>query len=612
MIRLYTALLILGATVPVLAESPLRDTSPAKRPHLKSIYTTVHDLSQFVKGDRRGIVLVFLGTNCPVARQYLPRLKELHSEFRPQGIQFLGIYSDVGVNAMSMASHAHDEDIPFVVLQDVDHRLADILEASTTPEVVVLDQKLEKKYQGAIDNQYSRHGQRAAATENYLRDALRSLVKDEPVQQSFVAASGCPLEHRAPKRPVRSLTFYKDVAPLIQKNCQPCHRSQGVAPFELRTYDDVAYNAEKIREVVTDRRMPPWHGYLNPEFGTLLNDKRLSEDDIAALVDWIDAGAPEGNKSEAPPPVKWLKPDEWEIGKPDYMYRLPQPFKVPKSGTLEYQFFRVRMDLAEDRWFRAVEIKPGNPEVVHHISLHLAPSQSDKKYGGLAAMVQLYGLNGERANVINDFVPGDTYNAKVYPSDQAVLIPQHHDLIFEVHYTPNNRAATTDQSMVGFRWASSPPQQQVHTMVFRVPIGGFRIPPYDPHFRMEDTYYFQHDIEIDAIRPHFHIRGKSYRLELIKRDPDTDEIQERQTILSVPIFDQAWQRTYELARPLPLPAGTELLATAHYDNSPINPKNPDPSAEVHWGQQTLTDEMFSTRFKYRLVSPPEGERARPH
>jgi hypothetical protein len=316
-------------------------------------------------------------------------------------------------------------------------------------------------------------------------------------------------------------------------------------------------------------------------------------------VAWIDGGAAEGNAADAPPPRRWPAPDAWAIGKPDFVYRMPQPFHVPKSGTLEYQFFRVRLNLDEDRWFRGVEIKPGNPEVVHHITLHVAPSTKPQRNEGLAMMAQLYGINGESAHLINDFLPGDTYNAKIYPADQAVLIPKHSDLIFELHYTPNGRA-TSDQSMVAFQWAEKPPKDPVLTSVFRKPVGGFRIPPHEGHFRIEDTYHFEHDIEIDAIRPHFHLRGKSYRLEMVERDPKTDEILKRQTILTVPIFDQAWQRTYELATPLRLPAGTELVATGHYDNSRLNPNNPDPSAVVMWGQQT-TDEMFSTRFKYRIL-----------
>jgi hypothetical protein len=606
--RSLVLLLFLVWAAPLAADSPLNSTEAAKRPRLKTIYSTTQTLDHFVSQSTRGVVLIFLGTECPVARQYLPRLKELHGDYKSRGVQFLGIYSDTGVNVFRMATHAHDVDIPFPVLQDVDHRLADLLEVECTPEVVVLDLKLEKKYQGAIDNQYARHGQRATATEHYLQDALVALVKDEAVSRRYVPASGCPIERTAPKRTTQSLTFYKDIVPLVQQNCQVCHRKGGPGPFELITFDDVAYNADKIREVVTDRRMPPWHGILNPKYGTILNDKRLSEDEIQTIVGWVDGGAAEGNKSDAPKPVHWPAPGDWEIGKPDFVYRM-DPFRVPKSGLLEYQFFRVRLDYDHDRWFRAVEVKPGNPEVVHHISLHLAPSTSDKRYDGLATMALLYGFNGELAHVINDFVPGDTYNAKTYPADQAVKIPKHHDLIFEVHYTPNNRSAATDQSMVAFQWAKEPPKHEVLTTVFRVPIGGFHIPPHEHHFCFEDTYYFQHDVMIDAIRPHYHVRGKSFRLEWIVRDSKTDEITDRHTILSVPIFDPGWQRTYELATPFLLPAGTELLATGHFDNTDLNPNNPDPSAEISWGQQTTTGEMFSTRFKFRLAE--EGATSQP-
>src|SRR6185312_13431570 len=196
--------------------------------------------------------------------------------------------------------------------------------------------------------------------EHYLHDALAALMKGEKARRSYVPPSGCPIERAAPKRATRSLTFYKDIAPLVQKNCQVCHRNGGPGPFELITFDDVAYNAEKIREVVTDRRMPPWHGVLNPKYGTLLNDKRLSDDDLQTFIGWIDNGCSEGTKSDAPPAVRWPAPGEWTIGKPDFVYRMPEPFRVPKSGLLEYQFFRVRLDLDNDRWFRGVEIKPGN------------------------------------------------------------------------------------------------------------------------------------------------------------------------------------------------------------------------------------------------------------
>jgi thiol-disulfide isomerase/thioredoxin len=592
--------IVAGLPKPTDAASPLANLSPSQRPHLKTVYSSQHTAEEFVADGRRGVAFVFLGTECPVARQYLPRLKELHTEYNAQGIAFVGVYSDVGMTVFRMATHAHDEDLPFLVVQDVDQKLANSLEVQVTPEVVLLDAELNRVYQGAIDNQFQRHGRRVAAVENHLADALAALVAGKRPERDYVPASGCPIERNAPQRQPREVTFHRDIAPLVQKHCQECHREGGPGPFELVSYDDLAYNTEKIREVVLDRRMPPWHGVLHPDFGKLLNNKQLPREAQETLLAWIDAGAPEGNPADAPPPVRWPAAHEWAIGQPDFVYRMPQPFPVPQSGILEYQFFRVPLNFQQDRWFRAVEIKPGNPEVVHHITLHVAPAMKEQRFDGLATMAQLYGITGEQAFLINDFVPGDTYNAKVYPPEQAVRIPKHSDLIFEVHYTPNNRAPTTDQSMVAFQWADGPPQDEVLTTVFRKPIGRFRIPPHHPHYRVEDNYHFKHDVLIDAIRPHFHLRGKSFRVEIVERDPQTDEITRRKTVLTVPIFDQAWQRTYELAEPIFLPAGTEIVATGHFDNSRFNPNNPDPAAEVAWGQQT-TDEMFSTRFKYRLA-----------
>lgn len=596
-----TSLLLILAVAPCYccAEPVAIPTSAEKRPVLKSIYGGTHQLSEFRQGETKAIVLVFLGLECPVSRQYLPRLREIHEQFVQQHVRVLGLYPDARVDLVSMAACAHDNNIPFPVLQDYEHRLADALGVTTVPEVVLLNHQLEKIYQGAIDNQFKRGGRLAQASQHYLVDSLNQTLNGEPVANSYMPPSGCPIERKRPGPVKKGLSYYKDVAPIVQKNCQSCHRTGGVAPFELLSYDDVAGNAEKIKEVVSERRMPPWHGRLNPQFGKLLNDKSLPESDINTFLAWVDEGSPAGDPLDGPAPIRWPAADEWTIGKPDYVYKIDRPFRIPKSGVLDYQFFRVRLNHPEDRWFQAIEVRPGNPEVVHHIVLHIVPADS-REYTGLMGMALLYGVNAERGRMINDYIPGDTYNAKVYPPHQAVCIPKNTDLIYEIHYTPNNREATTDQSMVAFKWAPRPPAEEVFATVFRKPIGRFRIPAQHHHFQIEDTYFFPHDIELDAVRPHFHLRGKSYRLEMIERDKQTDEIVKRTTIISVPIYDPNWQRSYELETPLRIPAGTELLATGHFDNSTLNPNNPDPTIDVEWGQQ-IYDEMFSTRFKYRLA-----------
>jgi hypothetical protein len=342
--------------------------------------------------------------------------------------------------------------------------------------------------------------------------------------------------------------------------------------------------------------MPPWHGNLNHKFGALRNDKRLSEDEVTTIVSWIRSGMAKGDVKNAPKPIPWPSPNTWAIGKPDFVYQMAKPFTVPATGLVNYQFFRVPLNLATDRWIQAIQVQPGNRQVVHHIGLHLAPAGTDD-FSGLA-MAALFGLTGDRTQPLNDYVPGDLCNHKEYPPDRAVRIPKGSDLIFEVHYTPIGKQ-TVDQSKVAIRWASAPPSDEVLTKVFRKRRGGFVIPAGDPHFRMEDTYYFERDVLLDSIRPHMHLRGQSYRLDLVERDPATDEVLQRQTILSVPNFDSNWQRTYELETPIPVPAGAELVATVYFDNSKLNPNNPNPSADVYWGLQTA-DEMLSTRFQYRL------------
>lgn len=572
-------------------------TKPSERPRLKSIYSVEHELSELKDKDTKAIVFVFLDVDCPVALQYVPTLLELHKQYAQQGVAFFGIYPNARVNVLKMAAHAHDQDLPFPVFQDRGQKLAKMIEVSVTPEVAVVDANWNLVYQGAIDNQFKKGGRIANPTEFHLRDALESLLHGQPIANPYMRASGCPLEQHSTPVSSEKLTYYRDIAPILQTKCQGCHRPGGVGPFALMTYEDAYLSAARISEVVEERRMPPWHGFLAPEYGKLKNPQDLTEAQITAILSWVEQGADAGDPKDAPAARKFPHPDDWEIGDPDFTYKI-KPFTVPKSGIIDYQFFRVSLRFAEDRWFNAVQVKPGNEKVVHHIGLHIVPA-SDKEFQGFGGMAALYGFTTEGAVLINDYVPGDTYNAVIYPQGQAVKIPKNSDLIFEIHYTTTNKSAEVDQSMVGFKWAQEPPTEEVFTKVFRKPIGRFRIPPRENHFRMEDSYYFEKDVLIDAIRPHFHYRGKSYRVELVERDPNTDEILTRKTLLTVPIFDEGWQRTYELETPLLLKAGTEIIATGIFDNSRFNPRNPDPNETVLWGQQT-NDEMFSTRFKYRL------------
>lgn len=599
--RLLLVLLWGWASAVNAADPILVPAGSTQRPLLKSIYAGCYQVEDFFDEQTRVVVFAFISHTCPVAQQYLPRLNEMYRSLYADGVRFVGVYSNSGIDLQRMARHAQDADINFPVMLDYEHRLADLLDVQVIPEVVVLDDHQTKRYQGAIDNQFKKRGRNRVVSENYLADALQEVLAGNQVQREFVLPSGCRVERNPRPLPQREITYHRDIAPIIQNNCQCCHRPGEVAPFELLTYEDAYYNAETIAEVVEERRMPPWHAYLNPKFGQLKHDARLSADEISTIMAWARAGAPEGDPREAPPSINWPDSRDWTIGRPDFEYKISKPFQIPKTGVLDYQFWRVPMNFPEDRWVKAVEIKPGNPEVVHHIAMHLVKS-SDKNYSTLAGMLELYGFDNQGILMVGDYVPGDPYRAQDFGPGRALRLPAGSDLIFELHYTPNNREATTDQSMVGIRWSEKPPVEEIYSRVFRKPVGRFQIPSHEYHYRMEDSYYFDRDVEIDAIRAHFHLRGKSYRLELVHRDQTTGEVIDRETVFSIPVWDLDWQRTYELATPLRVEAGTELVAVGHFDNSRWNPNNPDPDATVFWGQQT-SDEMFNTRFIVRSAPP---------
>ena len=526
-----------------------------------------------LRGNRRSLrlynrdhvlVLAFLGTHCPLANRYIPKLKQMHREYAPRGVLFLGIYPNAYEDLDMVAAHAADHDIPFPVLKDVRQQLAERLGVKRTPTVVVIDRAGMLRYRGMIDDQYGVGYARARATEEPLRAALDAVLQGAPVQVPETEADGCVLVHAEPLRVGRTLTYCRDVAPILQRRCQPCHRPGQVAPFALETYQDAVRWARMIREVVLQRRMPPWHA--DARYGSFRNDRRMSWDEIETIVAWIDQGTPKGDETELPEPVQW--PEDWIIGTPDLVLRMPKAFHVPAEGVLPYQYFVVDPGFREDRWVVAAEVRPGHRPVVHHVIVHiLRPGR------------KLYGRDGELATLVA-WAPGD--DPMVCPDGTALRIPAGAKLVFEMHYTPYGRPAV-DRTEVAIRFAPGPPEREIRNNLFANT--RIRIPPGALHHREEAEISFPRAARIVSLFPHMHWRGKSFRYELIYPDGRT------RTILSVPRWDFNWQTHYTFTTPLRVPAGTRLRAIAHWDNSPYNPYNPDPDAEVRWGLQTW-DEMM--------------------
>jgi hypothetical protein len=393
-------------------------------------------------------------------------------------------------------------------------------------------------------------------------------------------------------------TFHRDVLPILQKRCQECHRAGEAAPMPLMTYEQARPWAKSIRQAVISKRMPPWHA--DPHFGAFENDRSLAQHEIGTLVAWADAGAKEGNRKDAPPPREFAQ--GWTIGRPDLVLEMPTPYTVPAKGAVEYTYFVVPTGFTEDKWIEKIELRPGAREVVHHIVLMARPPES--KYmrdvpPGVAHVPkkdaddpaqprkpqsdrgQWIGLGDGIGEMVSVYVPGGA--AYLTRPGQARLIKAGTDLIFQMHYTANGKE-TVDRSRVGIVFAKAPPKERVvNTFIANL---GLTIPPGAPEHRVDARVTLQHDAVLQTLFPHMHARGKSF--EYVIKLPDG----ETKTLLRVPRYDFNWQHTYALEEPMLLPKGTEITATAWYDNSPNNKSNPDPASTVYWGDQTW-EEMLA-------------------
>jgi mono/diheme cytochrome c family protein len=379
-------------------------------------------------------------------------------------------------------------------------------------------------------------------------------------------------------------TFSKDVAPVLFKNCASCHRPGDIAPMSLLTYENVRPWAKSIREKVAVGTMPPWHATQAP--GVFSNDRRLNEKEKDTLIRWADGGAPKGDPKDMAPAPKFA--EGWEIGTPDAIISMPKEFEVKESGTIAYQFFEAPTNFTEDKWIQAIEVRPGARSVVHHVLVFCrepgtrrppAFSQTVPKLGNLGQGSHEQALPGA---LIATTAPGT--NAMVFKPGTAMRIKAGASFAFQVHYTANG-TATKDRTSVGVIFAKQPPQQEIRNSAFVNPF--FVIAPGADNQAVESAIQFNEDSHVWALFPHTHLRGKSWEYRLVYPDGHAE------AVLSVPKYDFNWQTYYLFTKPLAVPKGSRLEATAHYDNSTANKWNPDPKIAVRWGPQTWEEMQYS-------------------
>src|SRR5262249_29486185 len=309
---------------PALADNPSTGSVRKKIDSftLKDIAGKDRSLQEFK--DSKAIVVVFVGTQCPVNNAFMPRLAELHKTYAAKGVQFLAVNANKQDTAAKVAEHAKKYAIPFPVLKDEGNVVADRFGARRTPEAFVLDRQRQVCYQGRIDDQFGIGFNRPQPTRRDLAVALDEVLAGKAVSQPLTAAPGCLIARVAKAKAEGAITYSKQVSRILQKNCQECHRPRQIGPMSPLTYDDASAWSGTIREVVAEKRMPPWHA--DPKHGKFANDRSLSKADRETLLAWIDQGCAKGDDKDLPPPAKF--PEGWSIGQPDVVFTMPEAFTV--------------------------------------------------------------------------------------------------------------------------------------------------------------------------------------------------------------------------------------------------------------------------------------------
>jgi hypothetical protein len=399
--------------------------------------------------------------------------------------------------------------------------------------------------------------------------------------------------------PLPAVTFYDHVLPVLQKHCQSCHRPGEIGPMPLVSYKDVRPWAAAIREAVTLRRMPPW--FADPKHGAFANDPRLSDDEIKLINLWAESGAPEGRSpADGGRAVEVTRAPM----SADFIVTVPVPIHIPANAVIDYQYVVLPLPFTSDRWVRSVEIRPSDRSVVHHAVLYVreprspwlrnvspgvfyAPSRNDP-----AALAR---TRDTKEEILAIYTPGAA--AMTCPAGMAKRIPAGSDLVLQLHYT-SRKTATVDQPQVGLAFTDQPPKRILTLQMGR---DDLRIPPGEAGYSRSVSGTLPADALLISMFPHMHLRGAAFDFDIIGPNGYVE------TLLRVKPYNFYWQLNYILKTPRMLLKGTRLRWTGYFDNSANNPNNPDPAAEVTWGEQSW-DEMMIGFFDVAVDTAIDKQR----
>lgn len=534
-----------------------------------------HQVSRYA--DHDAIVLFVFDKDSEVVGDALRDLNREIERFEQENIAFFMIES-TGIDDKSIIANAATEaEITLPILVDDTQLVSEELGVTRAAQVLVIDPAArEIVYSGSLNNKFTEGSSSRRASDHYLRDVLEAVISDSEISVEAQASSGDLIAYTTRDAHAAGIDYATDVVPIIEQRCVTCHQDGGIAPFAMSSHQMLQGWSPMIRETLLTKRMPP--AQIDNDYLHLYRDiSFITVEETETLVHWINSGA-ENNSGSDPLAAIVHEAPEWELseswGEPDMIVKIPAQ-QIPATGVVDYRNIAIPLDNDEELWVKGVEFKPGDRQVLHHIIAFT--------FGG-------DGIN--QFDVLNQgigmgaYAPGNAPNT--FPENAGYPLREGGGLLLQMHYTTSGKE-TVDASEIAIYLHDEKPAKTV--------FGGsaadlnIAIPAHDAYHPMTASKVFPQDSYLTMLGPHMHYRGLEADFKL--KYPDGSE----EALLNVPNYQFNWQTTYDFVEPKFIPAGTELIFNAAFDNSAMNPFNPDPTAELSFGEQTW-QEMFFGFYQY--------------
>lgn len=537
---------------------------------------------------RSGTAFVFISSDCPLSRQYIPELNRLAGSVASEDVGFYGILSDRTVDRATAQQFAKEFNIQFPVLFDATGELAELMRPSHVPQAYLVDSQGVVVYRGRIDDLYADVDKRREEPQQRdLFDAMTTLASGESIEPKVTETIGCLFENRSELTSDGEVTYTRDIAPIVFANCAECHRPGEVAPFSLLTYEDASKRANWLSEVTSSGLMPPWRAKIG--HGHFLDERRLTEKEIELIQQWADAGAPRGDEADMPPLPEF--PSGWRLGTPDLVVEAPAFVTVPADGPDIFHHWVMPIEIPEGKTLVGFEFHPGNPAVVHHAVLGLDSTGGSRRRDAETpepGYRSSGSIEGSMSAFVGVWTPGVT--PRFYPDNVGLKVTESTDLLLQLHLHPSGKEEA-DKSSVGLYFSDKPADELKTQSMFITGSLIIDIDPGDDNYQVKSSVTLPVDLTLTSVFPHLHLIGKD--VSVVATLPDGEEM----PLITIDDWNFYWQDIYTYKKPVLLPKGTKVDLVAHYDNSADNPFNPNsPPEKVLFGNDS-DDEMCFVLFQ---------------